>query len=266
MPPLRGTAFIAKMTAAAKPIGWHPFPRPCRDQLAVVPESLGLSVPRLLQPGRLPRGRQELDGGDDDSARAGHGPSAGRHARARHDDRGRPAHGRMTGVTYVTDGIGALPAGESRPGRELHLREHPAAAALEVEGVPERTLEQPRAGRAPLLQPSPRRAGVGVVFRSISTAGLVCRRRASRSTTGPTTTSITRASTSSAAAISGRCRTSGRSRPPVHEHFRPRAPLGDRSGRRSSKGERRPLAQLVHPEDDSLPYEDPNYLGSPIRW
>ena len=28
MPPLRGTAFIEKMTAAAKTIGWHPFPGP----------------------------------------------------------------------------------------------------------------------------------------------------------------------------------------------------------------------------------------------
>ncbi len=56
-----------------------------------------------------------------------------------------------------------LPAGEGRAARQLHLREHPAAAAVEVEGVSQRAVEQPRAGRAPLLQPSPGRAGVGAV-------------------------------------------------------------------------------------------------------
>ena len=61
------------------------FPGPAGDQLAAVPEPLGVHVSRLLQPRRLPRGRQELDRGDDDSARAGDRASEGRHARARDD-------------------------------------------------------------------------------------------------------------------------------------------------------------------------------------
>jgi hypothetical protein len=79
MPPLRGTAFIEKMTAAARTIGWHPFPRR-GDQLAHLPEPLGLHV-SSLQPRQLPCGREELDRGDDDSTRGRHRASARRHAR-----------------------------------------------------------------------------------------------------------------------------------------------------------------------------------------
>ena len=60
--------------------------RPGRRQLTVVSESLGVHVPRLLQPRRLPCGRQEFDGGDDDSARAGNRQTEGGHERPRDDD------------------------------------------------------------------------------------------------------------------------------------------------------------------------------------
>ena len=50
-----------------------------------------------------------------------------------------------------------LPAGERRAAGELHLRERADAAALEIEGVSERPVEQPRAGRAALLHPRHRR-------------------------------------------------------------------------------------------------------------
>ena len=66
-----------------------PFPGPGGDQLAPLPEPLGLHVSRLLQHGRLPRRREELDGRDDDPARAGDRQPQGRDARARHDDRSR---------------------------------------------------------------------------------------------------------------------------------------------------------------------------------
>ena len=74
MPPLRGTAFNEKMAAAAKTLGWHPFPGPGGDQLAHLSEPLGLHVSRLLQPRRLPRRREELHRRDDDPARAGDRP------------------------------------------------------------------------------------------------------------------------------------------------------------------------------------------------
>ena len=51
-----------------------------RDQLAAVPEPVGLHVSRVLQHRRLPRGRQELHGRDDDSARTGDRPLQGGHA------------------------------------------------------------------------------------------------------------------------------------------------------------------------------------------
>ena len=75
MPPLRGTEFLEKMAAAARAHRLASVPRSGGDQLAAVPEPLGLHVSRLLQPRRLPRRREELDRGHDDSARAGDRPA-----------------------------------------------------------------------------------------------------------------------------------------------------------------------------------------------
>ena len=68
MPPLRWTAFHEKMAAAAKSLGWHPFPGPAAINSQKLPEPFGLHVSRLLRHRRLPCRREELDGGDHDSA------------------------------------------------------------------------------------------------------------------------------------------------------------------------------------------------------
>ena len=98
---------------------------------------------------------------------------------------------------------------------ELRVRELPAAAAVEVEGVSQRSVEQSRSGGKTLLQPSPGRAGHGAVpvqhRRVVRPSGAGCRGRR----LGPTTTSITRRTTSSAAAICGRCRIGVRSPRPA---------------------------------------------------
>ena len=91
MPPLRGTAFIEKMAAAAKRIGWHPFPGTGGDQLAHLPEPLRLHVSRLLQPRRLPRRREELDAVTTIPRAQATGHFKVVTARARDDDRGRRA-------------------------------------------------------------------------------------------------------------------------------------------------------------------------------
>ena len=61
-----------------------PVPRTRGHQLPALPESGGLRVSRLLQPGRLPRQRERFNGRHDDSQGAGHGTPHGRHAGARH--------------------------------------------------------------------------------------------------------------------------------------------------------------------------------------
>ena len=119
------------------------------------------------------------------------------------------SQGRASGVTYVVERRGVLPAGEGRAARELHVRELAPAAAVEVEGVSQRALEQSRPGRDATTSAITRARRSRRCSRSTSAPGTGCRRRASRSTTGPTTTSITRRSTSSAAAICGRCRIAG---------------------------------------------------------
>ena len=89
MPPLRGTGVPREDGGGRAHARLASVPRTGGDQLAPVPEPLGVHVSRLLQPRRLPRRRQELDRGHDDSAGAGDRPPEGRHARARDDDRGR---------------------------------------------------------------------------------------------------------------------------------------------------------------------------------
>ena len=239
-------------------LGWHPFPGPAAINSQPYQNRSALHVSRLLQQRRLPRRREELDGGDDDPEGAGDRPPQGRHARARDDDRGRrqrPGDRRELPDRRRR----VLPAGEGRAARELHLRELAAAAAVEVEGVSQRAVEQSRPGRAPLLQPPPGRAGVTALFPfEPRTAGTACRRRASPSTTGPTTTSITPASTSSAAATSG----SMSDRRPIAaagmNTFGTRAELG-LAVEGVHQGERRPLATASYLQKTTLPYED-NYL------
>ena len=125
------------------------------------------------------------------------------------------ANGRVSGVNYVKGGTEYLPAGERRAAGELRLRERAAAAAVEVEGVSERALEQSRAGRPALLQPQPdrqrHRALPGASEQLVRPAGAGRRRRR----LGRRQLRSLRASISSAAAICGSTRIGGRSAPPA---------------------------------------------------
>ena len=122
------------------------------DQFTQLPGPGGVHVSRLLQQGRLPRRREERAPPDHDPARPGDRPPEGGHARARHLDRYRCRRPR-DGCHLRDRRAGVCPARESRPARQLHLREHAATPALEIEGVSERPVEQSRPGRASLPEP-----------------------------------------------------------------------------------------------------------------
>ena len=152
MPPLRSTGFIDLMAAAARTLRWHPFPGPAAINSAQLSGPIGVHVSRLLQQGRLSRRREERPATDDHSASAEDRPAAGRDARARRLDRRRRTGPRdRRDLRHRRPGVRA--AGESRAAGRLYLREHAPAAAVEIEGVSERPVEQPRSGRPPLLQP-----------------------------------------------------------------------------------------------------------------
>ena len=214
MPPLRGTGFTDLMAAAARSLGWKPFAGPGADQLRSLQDRSACmyhgfcnrggchvdakngtnvtTIPRAEKTGRL----QVV------TARA-----RDRHRRRRaRPRRRRPLRDRRPGVR---------PAGARGPAGGLHLRERPAAAALEIAGVPQRAVEQSRPGRAPLPEPRAGRRRDGAVPVQPEYAGTACPRRARPSTTSPTTTSITDRSTSSAAATSGSTRSAGRSARPT---------------------------------------------------
>ena len=129
---------------------------PRRGQFAAVPEPRRLRIPRLLQSRRLPRGREKLDRGDDNSKGRGNGAPSRSHARPCHpleSDR----EGRVSGVAYLVNGVEYF-----QPAKAVLLASYiyenvAAAPALEVEALSERVLESPRPGRKTLLQPQPGR-------------------------------------------------------------------------------------------------------------
>ena len=128
-----------------------------------------------------------------------------------------------------------LPAGESRAARQLHLREHPAAAAVEVEGVSERPVEQPRAGRPSLLQPQSGRRASPRSFRSTSNSwyGLPAQGVAVDNWADDNFdhSGLDFIGGGNLWVYSDRRPIGGRR----HEHVRPRARAGARRGRRSSR-------------------------------
>ena len=93
--------------------------------------------------------------------------------------------------------------------------------------------------------------------RAISTPGTACRRRASPWTTGPTTTSTTPGSTSSAAATCGSIRTAGRSRAADMSTFG-RAPRWGAAWKAFVR-ENADRGNTAYLQKTTLPYED-NYL------
>src|SRR4051812_3518055 len=104
MPPLRGTAFIEKMTAAAKKAGWHPFPGPAAINSRTYQNRSG-----CMYHGFCNRGGCHVDAKNSTAVTTiPRAVETGRlkvvtraHVTTIEVDRG----GRMTGVNYVTDGI-----------------------------------------------------------------------------------------------------------------------------------------------------------------
>jgi hypothetical protein len=151
MPPLHGTGFTDMMAGTARSLGWHPFPGPA-------------AVTSVRYQGRAACAYHGFcnRGGCHVSAKGSTAvttiPKAQRTKRLavvteahvtaitwmrRAGERGHVSQGRDR----------VLPAGARGPARGLHLRERPAAAALDVSGVSERAVEQSRPGGAALLQP-----------------------------------------------------------------------------------------------------------------
>ena len=161
------------------------------------------------------------------------------------------ANGKVTGVTYVTGKEEFFQPAKVGAARQLHLRELAPAAALDLEGVSEGPVEQPRPGgpALPVARAGRRRSRRS--SRSISTAGTACRRRAWPSTTGPTTTSTTRGLDF----IGGGNLWVYSDRRPIarrqHEHVRPRAAAGARQWKAFVKENADRVEHRLPAEDDA---------------
>ena len=86
MPPLRSSAFTERMTAAARKLGWHPFPGPAAVNSSIR-RPARLPVPRFLQSRRLPCEREKLDRGQHDPEGACDQAPGGDHAGNRYEHR-----------------------------------------------------------------------------------------------------------------------------------------------------------------------------------
>jgi choline dehydrogenase-like flavoprotein len=177
-------------------------------QLARYQKPLGVHVSRLLQPRRLSRRRQGLDRRHDDSRSAGDTASL-ESSRERTSRRSRSTQRARDGVNYVKGGPSTSSRRKSCCSPAIPTRTR-AAAALEVEGVPEWAVEQPRPVGAHYFSHN-QIGGVTALFPRTLNSWYGLPAQGVASTTGPTTTSITPASTSSAAAISGSTPIAGRS-------------------------------------------------------
>ena len=162
MPPLRGTGFTELMASAARRLGWQPFRGP-----AAINSVRYQDRSPCLYHGFCNRGGCHVD--------AKNGPNVTTIPRAqktghlkvvtrahvtrinvddRRSRRGRDLRHRRRRV---------FPAREDRAACVVHLRELPAAAALDVEGVSQRPVEQSRSGWPTLLLAQHRRVGDGAL-------------------------------------------------------------------------------------------------------
>ena len=148
LPPLRRTGFTEFMADAARRLGWHPsrgrLRSGRRSTTACAPASTTASAPgaavtsmRRARPAwtSIPLAEKTRNLDIVEHARSSRSRWTSRPRERVPLPQGRPP---------------ALPAGEGRPARGIHVREHTASPALEVEGLPERPLEQPRPGGPPL--------------------------------------------------------------------------------------------------------------------
>ena len=97
-------------------------PRPAAINSQHVPEPAGVRVSRLLQPRRLPRQREGLDGGHTIPKAQKTGRLDGRHRGARHH-RSTSTRTAASPASPTSRTARVLPAGRRRAARELHLRE-----------------------------------------------------------------------------------------------------------------------------------------------
>ena len=156
LPPLRRTGFTEFMADAARRLGWHPFAGP-----AAIRSQPYNGLRACEYHGFCTWGGCHVDAKGSTNLTAI--PMARRPATSRSSSTRAPSRSRSTATGARTGPLPqgrqpALPAGEGRPARGLHVREHPAPPPLDVAGLSERPLEQPRPGRAPLPRARPCRA------------------------------------------------------------------------------------------------------------
>ena len=152
MPPLRARGFTEMMADAARSLGWHPFPGPAAINTRSYQNRTGCAYH-----GYCNRGGCHVNAkGSTAVTTIPKAQETGRltvvteaHVTTIESD----GNGRVTGVNYLKDGTEYFQPARRRAARRLRVRERPDAAAVEVEGVSERAVEQPRPGGQALLQP-----------------------------------------------------------------------------------------------------------------
>ena len=233
MPPLRGSGFTDLMADAARAARLEAVPSARGDQFASVQRPSRLRLSRLLQSRRLPHQREEFDRGHHHPGRDEDQEPDDFRSRARDAGSYPDANGHVTGVTYMKDGRNIFSPPRWCCSRPTPTKTRGCCCFRSRKRI--RTglsNNHGQVGRHYFGHSG--RAASARCFRSTSTSGTERPRKPPRSTIGPTTTTITPASASSA----GRVCTPHTEMHPIeaagHEHVRPRARRGARNGRPSS--------------------------------
>ena len=171
-------------------LGWHPFPGP-----AAINSQTYQDRPGCVYHGYCNRGGCHVDAKGSTAVTTI--PQAQETGRLKvvtqahvTSDRRRRRSGRVRGVNYLKGGEEYFQPAEVVLLAGYTYENVAAAAALEIEGVPERARRTTTARSAGTTSATTQGAPSPRCSRSTSTTGTACRRRASRSTIGRTTTSI----------------------------------------------------------------------------
>ena len=146
MPPLRDTDFTDLMAKAGKSLGWNPFRGP-----AAINSQDYRGRPACAYHGYCDRGGCHVNAKNSTAVTTI--PAAQKFKNFSIFDnaqvtriQGQTNNGKTTGVLYIRNGKEYFQPGQGRAGRILRLRERAPAAAVEVQSVSQRLIEQSRPG------------------------------------------------------------------------------------------------------------------------
>ena len=155
MPPLRSTGFTDMMADAARKIGWHAFPGP-----AAINSEAYQNAAACMYHGFCNRGGCHVSAKNSTAVTTipkAQATGGSRSSPRRRSPRSTSMRMAVSPVSRTSRTAARYPACVRRASRRIRVRERSRAPPVQIARVPERSVEQSRAGRPALFQPQPGR-------------------------------------------------------------------------------------------------------------